>query len=116
MGDEYRYVFDRKYAERSTGNSLEIPSLLLKKNFTKGTIMNQEQLKRGEEYRREEQPSQPRSHAYAPPIPARRARKRRGGTAKICEYQNFLKQAPFCLFNQKPNQQGEITLKANLLP
>jgi hypothetical protein len=33
LGDEYRYVFDRKYAQRVTGNSLERPKVVLKRHF-----------------------------------------------------------------------------------
>ena len=33
LSDEFRYVFDRKYAERQLGNTLERPKLLLKRNF-----------------------------------------------------------------------------------
>lgn len=37
LGDEYRYVFDRVNAERTLGNSLDRPSLLNKRLFTKKT-------------------------------------------------------------------------------
>jgi hypothetical protein len=47
LGDEYRYVFDRKYAERATGNTLERPKLLLKRNFVQATTLNTEKLKQG---------------------------------------------------------------------
>jgi len=33
LSDEYRYVFDRKYAERYLGNSLEKPRLVLRRHF-----------------------------------------------------------------------------------
>jgi hypothetical protein len=33
LSDEFRYVFDRKYAERVLGNTLERPRLLLKRQF-----------------------------------------------------------------------------------
>jgi hypothetical protein len=33
LSDEFRYVFDRKYADRQLGNTLERPKLLLKRNF-----------------------------------------------------------------------------------
>jgi len=31
LSDEFRYVFDRKFAERYQGNTLEKPRLLLKR-------------------------------------------------------------------------------------
>jgi hypothetical protein len=37
LSDEYRYVFDRVHADRALGNSLERPSLLNKRLFTRKT-------------------------------------------------------------------------------
>ncbi len=37
LSDEFRYVFDRKYAERYLGNTLDRPKLLLKRNFVQKT-------------------------------------------------------------------------------
>ena len=48
LGDEYRYVFDRREAERQLGNTLERPSLLNKRLFVRKTEMDQENLKQGD--------------------------------------------------------------------
>ena len=37
LGDEYRYVFDRKQAEKQLGNTLDRPQLLNKRLFTRKT-------------------------------------------------------------------------------
>lgn len=37
LSDEYRYVFDRVNAERTLGNSLDRPSLVNKRIFTRKT-------------------------------------------------------------------------------
>lgn len=42
LGDEYRYVFDRVHAERSLGNTLDRPSLLNKRIFTRKTEIDAE--------------------------------------------------------------------------
>lgn len=47
LSDEYRYVFDRVHAQRNLGNSLDRPSLLNKRIFTKKTEVEQEHLKSG---------------------------------------------------------------------
>jgi hypothetical protein len=47
LGDEYRYVFDRAHAERTLGNSLDRPSLLDKRLFTRKTEMDAEVLSSG---------------------------------------------------------------------
>eukprot|EP00347_Sterkiella_histriomuscorum_P016748 403352004 len=50
LSDEYRYVFDRKYAERQLGNTLERPRLVLKRSFIQATQIEQQALKSGTEY------------------------------------------------------------------
>ena len=47
LSDEFRYVFDRKYAERYLGNTLERPRLALKRTFIQTTQISQEGLKQG---------------------------------------------------------------------
>ncbi len=39
LGDEYRYVFDRKNLPRFVGNTLEKPKLLVKRNYIRDTTM-----------------------------------------------------------------------------
>ena len=45
LGDEFAYVLDRKIQTRYIGNSLEKPSLALKRNLVKNTTQDTEQLK-----------------------------------------------------------------------
>lgn len=45
LGDEYRYVFDRKYAERVIGNTLDRPKLVMKRNFVQTTEIDSEVIK-----------------------------------------------------------------------
>lgn len=59
LGDEYRYVFDRAHAERTLGNSLDRPSLLDKRLFTRKTEMDAEALSSGQNFNRMEE-------SYAP--------------------------------------------------
>lgn len=42
LSDEFRYVFDRKYAERFQGNTLERPRLVLKRTLVGATQIDQE--------------------------------------------------------------------------
>lgn len=48
VSDEIRYVFERKQLEGKLGNTLERPSLLIKKNFIKETSVDNENLDRGD--------------------------------------------------------------------
>jgi hypothetical protein len=50
LSDEFRYVFDRKYAERALGNTLDRPKLLIKRHFVQNTQISQEALKGGQSY------------------------------------------------------------------
>jgi hypothetical protein len=50
LSDEFRYVFDRKYAERQLGNTLERPKLLLKRNFIQNTQISEEVMRSGTSY------------------------------------------------------------------
>ena len=44
LSDEIRYVFDRKKLESQLGNSLDRPSLLMKRNFVRKTEILEEHL------------------------------------------------------------------------
>ena len=50
LGDEFRYVFDRKYVTRFMGNNLDRPQLLLKRNFVRDTAFNEEVMNAGTEF------------------------------------------------------------------
>jgi hypothetical protein len=53
LGDEYRYVFERKLLERYIGNTLDRPQLVLKRNKLKTTQFDQESLSSGTAYKRQ---------------------------------------------------------------
>lgn len=61
LGDEYRYVFDRAHAERSLGNTLDRPSLLNKRIFTRKTEIDQEQLSSGTAFAAQQEAYMPMS-------------------------------------------------------
>ena len=50
LSDEFRYVFDRRYAERFQGNTLERPRLLLKRTLLGSTSIDQEKLRQGTQF------------------------------------------------------------------
>jgi hypothetical protein len=50
LSDEFRYVFDRKYAERTMGSTLEKPLLLMKRNFVQTTRFDTENLASGTQF------------------------------------------------------------------
>lgn len=50
LGDEFRYVFDRKYRKRFTGNSLDKPQLIIKRLKIRETSFEEEIVKLGDNY------------------------------------------------------------------
>lgn len=47
LGDEIKYVFDRQKKESQVGNTLDRPSMLMKKNYVRDTHTKDENLKKG---------------------------------------------------------------------
>lgn len=54
LGDEYRYVLDRRYQKKYAGNSLERPSLLLNPWAVRSTETSEQIAQGGEDFRRKE--------------------------------------------------------------
>ena len=52
LSDENRYIMERKMQEKTIGNFLEKPTLLLKRNYIKDTTFNEEKLGGGSAYDR----------------------------------------------------------------
>ena len=50
LGDEFRYVFDRRYLKRFTGNSLDKPQILLKRMKIRDTTYEEEVVGLGDKY------------------------------------------------------------------
>jgi len=55
LGDEFRYVFDRKFLKRFMGNTLDRPQLLLNRHKLRDTKFDDEVVQDGTQYRREEE-------------------------------------------------------------
>lgn len=52
LSDENRYIMERKMQEKTIGNFLEKPTVLLKRNFIRDTTFNEEKLAEGSKYDR----------------------------------------------------------------
>ena len=50
LGDEIQYIFDRHREETRLGNTLERPSLFIKLNRVKKTVVTEEHLSMGTDY------------------------------------------------------------------
>jgi len=109
IGDEYRYIIDRRYAEKFPGNMLQRPSLLLNPWAIRSTDSGKQDAQGGDEFSRE---GQERSSAVT-----------RGGssvsppTGALVDFSNldFLADASAVLVNLEPNEQGQLTIDRQLL-
>jgi len=103
LGDEYRYIIDRKYAKKLPGNMLERPSLLLNPWAVRGTETAKQEAKAGEDFAAEAE-----SAARSKGGGGRdgRAAAGRGDFANL----DFLDEASVLLLNVVPDEQGLITI------
>lgn len=106
IGDEYRYIIDRKYANKFPGNMLDRPSLLLNPWAVRETQTG-EQIAAGGD-----------SFGAAGSKPTSEAMRSAGGNAKSDEagagaFANldFLREATIVLPNLMPNDEGVIDIK-----
>ncbi|HTN75370.1 MAG TPA: hypothetical protein VL096_08990, partial [Pirellulaceae bacterium] len=105
IGDEYRYIIDRKYARKFPGNSLERPSLLLNPWAVRATETGEQLAAGGDEFLRAyggTKMSEGRAHAPKPSEPA--------GTGNFADL-DFLALVSTQLMNLVPNEQGIVEIE-----
>ena len=108
IGDEYRYIIDRKYAAKFPGNMLERPSLLLNPWVLRSTETDRQTAAKGEEFAPQAEP--PRSAATqseAATAPA----------VQNSDFANldFLADASVVVLNQTADDQGIVTIRREAL-
>lgn len=108
IGDEYRYIIDRKYAKKFPGNSLDRPSVLLNPWAVRSTQTGQQQAQAGSEFRPE---GKPESSAGG------RGQQQGGGQGALTDFTNldFLADASAVLTNLKPDDDGVVSIAAEKL-
>ncbi len=109
IGDEYRYIIDRKYAKKFPGNTLERPSLLLNPWVLRSTETGEQVAAGGDDF----------GAKGAPPSSemARGEGQGAGRNAKPGDFANldFLAEASAVFVNLVPDKDGKIVLKRELL-
>ena len=108
LGDEYRYVLDRKYAERLPGNMLQRPSLLLNPWAIRDTETGQQVAAEGTAF----EPSTPPQSAE---VERETAEKEIAGPGGDSSNLDFLAHASAVLVNLKPDKDGLVTVDRNEL-
>ena len=109
IGDEYRYIIDRKYATKYPGNSLDRPSLLLNPWAIRTTQTGEQQSMSGDDF------GAAGAKNDAPPM--RSEAQQRPGADQTVNLANldFLSQASAVLVNLTPNDAGVIEIGSDAL-
>ena len=103
LGDEYRYIIDRKYAKKLPGNMLDRPSLLLNPWAVRGTETAKQEAAAGEDFAPE---SEMQGRAEGGGGFGGRGAAERGDFANL----DFLAEASVVLLNLEPDEQGAIVI------
>ena len=109
IGDEYRYVLERKYAKKYPGNMLSRPGLLLNPWAVRGTDTGIDDAVGGAGFdgRKRSAKRKRERRAEAEPKPTWRA----GAFSNL----DFLAQPSTVLLNQQPDQQGRVRVPLSAL-
>jgi len=103
IGDEYRYIIDRKYATKYPGNMLNRPSLLLNPWAVRSTETAKQEAAEGESFG---------GTAEKRPAVESRARRHEGEQEPASDFANldFLAQASAVLVNLVPDEHGIVSV------
>lgn len=106
LGDELRYILERRYATKFAGNMLTRPEILLNPWAVRDTQSGQEMLEEGDRFARKPVP--------APSAMLNRMAKRKSGKAGqsaigSSSYE-FLAEAPLMVANLVPEKNGKLTV------
>lgn len=112
LGDEYRYVMDRRYATKYPGVMLPTPGLILNPWETETTDNQRQQAEDGEAMQRSA--PAPAAESESPEGARRRSRSRRGGQSLLPDY-DFLSDSGVLIANLKVDEDGRVTIPAELL-
>ncbi|MCF6284373.1 MAG: hypothetical protein L3K26_04210, partial [Candidatus Hydrogenedentes bacterium] len=108
IGDEYRYILERRFAMKFPGNMLERPSLLLNPWAIKETHASQEAASVGEEPAAMAPPA-----SVSSPAPMRtREMKEEREPLDVSPSFDFLDGDGVALYNLEPNENGVVTITA----
>ncbi|MGE0085880.1 MAG: hypothetical protein AB7S75_15845 [Desulfococcaceae bacterium] len=104
IGDEYRYILDRKYAQQFPGNMLPRPELLLNPRSVRKTGTAVDSAQAGEALRSEK----PATDAFAAPAPESSVTQ-----TEMESFHNpdFLAQPSAVLCNLRPDEKGRVSIK-----
>ncbi len=106
IGDEFRYILERRYARKLPGNMLERPEILLNPWAVRDTEAEKESLREGEAYNR----AKPGEAPDAKRESARQARGLGQADGATGSTVDFLVNGPAQLLNLHPDETGRISI------
>ena len=107
LNEEIQYVLQRKNYEDLMGNSLEMPSLLLKRQYTKSSAIEAEKLEKGNVYKKTNaEMAKESKKKYG----AKSSMKSIDKKPRISDFQNFVKNLPIIMTNIKSSN-NEFVIK-----
>ena len=106
IGDEYRYIIERRFADKHPGNMLKRPGLLLNPWSLRDTSTEIQDLEEGQEWKSEAEPQ-------ASLAKRRSSRQRRGEEGGISDPHalDFLAHSAVVAYNVAPDENGGVRLK-----
>jgi hypothetical protein len=109
IGDEYRYIIDRKYATKFPGNSLDRPSLLLNPWAVRPTETGEQRAAEGDDFRG--------ANATREGSAERQSLREQAGASATRQFADldFLSQAAAVVVNLIPDKDGVITIGRDAL-
>lgn len=106
IGDEFRYVLERRYARKLPGNMLERPEIILNPWAVRDTGTEEEVLRDGEDYERAKPGQASKANTASAPSPDRQSgEKMPAGSAM-----DFLVHGPVSLLNLQPDEKGNLSI------
>lgn len=107
IGDEYRYILDRRQFAKRPGNMLDRPEILLNPWTIRSTETGEQRAKDGEDYRRRGTPT-PAAPAMPPPGNERLSSEQESTAAS--PYLDYLADPANVLINLIPDKDGQIRI------
>lgn len=104
LGDEYRYILDRRYAAKFPGNMLARPELLLNPWPVRSTQTSVQQARQGEAFNRAQ------AAPGAPPPSELQAALRAPEPVGAWDNLDFLSEPATVILNLRPDAEGKITV------
>ena len=109
LGDELRYILERRYAQKFAGNMLVRPEIILNPWAIRDTDAGEEQLEGGDDYDRKPVPAAPPAASRAKSKNSRESADLGSASPQSTSYE-FLRNDPVLVANLVPDKDGKLSI------